>query len=215
MTALLDGFSVLADHWSPVAVILVCALASQYLIALALRTGFGDALTSAEYFSLGVAGWIAPVLILSLFWNVGGFIGLTLIGLFVVALIPLLFRFRPLPKPAPGSTSLILSLFLFLFVLLRLAYVSRALLPLYFDSATHYSVVKNILAHGGSWIFDWLSANYYHTGYHFLTALFASVSRAEVATVMLVFGQIFLALIPLSVFFPVRHETESNRAGVF
>lgn len=215
MTALLDGLSVLADHWSLVAVVLVCALASQYLVASALRAGFGDALTPAEYFSLGVAGWIAPVLILSLFWNVGGYIGLTLIGLSAAALLPLLFRFGPRPKPAPGSTSLILSLFLFLFVLLRLAYISRAILPLYFDSATHYSVVENILAHGGSWLFDWLSANYYHAGFHFQTAFFASVSRAEVAAAMLVFGQIFLALVPFSVFFPVRHETNSKWAGVF
>lgn len=215
MTALLDGFSVLADHWRLVAVILVCALASQYLIASVLRASFGDALTSAEYFSLGAAGWVAPVLILSLFWNVGGFIGLTLIGLFVVALTPFFLRFGPRPKPAPGSMSLILILFLFLFVLLRLAYVSRAILPLYFDSAAHYSVVKNILTHGGSWIFDWLSANYYHPGFHFQIAFFASVSRAEVPTAMLVFGQIFLALLPFSIFFPVRHETESNRAGIF
>lgn len=215
MTALLDGFSVLADYWSLVAFILICALASQYLIALALRIGFGGELTSADYFSLGIAGWIAPVLILSLIWKTGGYIGLALIGLFAIALIPLLLRFGSEPKPAPNSASLILILLLSLSLPLRLAYISRTILPLYFDSAQHYSVVKNILAHGGSWIFDWLTANYYHTGFHFVTAFFASASRAEAAAAMLVFGQMFLAALPFAVFFLVWHESESNRAAIF
>jgi hypothetical protein len=82
-------------------------------------------------------------------------------------------------EPAPALTSLFLLLFLFLAILLRLAYASQTTFPLYFDSAQHYSVTKIILARDGPHLLDWLTASYYHTGFHFLTAFLASVSGSD------------------------------------
>jgi len=93
--------------------------------------------------------------------------------------------------------------------------VSGALFPLYFDSAQHYTVIKNIMENDAAWMFNWLSAAYYHLGFHYLTAFFASSMNMEITLVMLILGQVILAMVPFSVFFLVRYVTKSNMAGWF
>ena len=141
-----------------------------------------------------------------------------IVGIFfftAIITLPILFRIQMDLKPTSVSTGIFLVLFFSVALLLRLAYVSKALLPLYFDSANHYTVIKNIMANDLSWIFDSIGADYYHMGFHFITAFFASVIHAEISTVMLIFGQVILTVMPLPFFFIVRHMTHSNRAGMF
>jgi hypothetical protein len=134
--------------------------------------------------------------------------------IFIAIIIFLIFyRLKSDPESVSASTNLFLILFVFLSILLRLAYVSRAIFPLYFDSAQHYVLIKGILENDKSWIFNWLSANYYHLGFHFLAAFFVYIFHVEITQVVLILGQIILALIPFPLFFWVRHETKSNMAG--
>jgi hypothetical protein len=215
-----DALSVLTGEWQLVAVILVFVFFGQSLIHLCLKGIFENRLTPAEYLSLGLAGWLLPALLISLLWyltrlNVIVWILLATLILYFLIRLPLRGLRKLDYRSASVSRVLFIILTVFLFALLRLVYVSNALFPLYFDSAQHYSVIKNIVQQGAVWVFNWLNIVYYHLGFHFLTAFFASVLNMEITRSMLVLGQVILALIPFSVFFPVRHATKSNAAGWF
>lgn len=214
MNAWMDGLSVLTNEWRSVTVILVFVLSCQSLTGLFLGKILGNRLSRAEYLALGLAGWTAPASIISLTWYFTGFNWIVW-TLPAVLILVLLTRFKTGPEPIPVLSSIFLLLFLFLSVILRLAYVSRATFPMYFDSAQHYLVTNIILARDWAHLLDWLSASYYHTGFHFLTAFLASVSGSGITQVMLILGQIILAMIPFSAFFLVRHETNSDAAGWF
>ncbi|MEW6287412.1 MAG: hypothetical protein AB1509_14410 [Chloroflexota bacterium] len=214
MNPWLDGLTVLANEWRLTVPILLCAFASQALIGLFLQAIFGDRLAASERLALALGGWTIPLLLLSLLWYFSGWDGLFWI-LPAALLLLLLFRLRTDLKPALHIPSLFLLLFFFLSLLLRLAYASRTDLPLYFDSAQHYLIIKTLLLKSQTLMWGWLSASYYHFGFHFLAAFFAEATDAEIARVMLIFGQIILLLIPLPVFFIVRHETNSDAAGGF
>jgi len=214
MNVWIDSLSVLANEWQLVAVIFAFIFASQSLISLVLRKIFGDNLTPGEYLSLGLAGVTAPLIILSMLWYFTGFARLFWI-IPILLILYLLLRFKSDRKPAATQTAFIYILTVFAFTLLRLAYVSQTLFPLYFDSAVHYTLTKHIMSMSPTWILNWLTASYYHLGFHFLTALFTSIINTEITRVMLILGQIILALIPFSLFFLIRHETKSNMAGWF
>lgn len=226
MNVWMDVLSVLMIEWRLITVILVFVFIGQHLIHLALRPVFGDELTTSEYSSLSAAGWIAPVMFISLTWILWGLDHGMQFGLLILVIILLLLsrlklglsiaeHSRQRLKPASNSTSLIFALFIFISILLRLVYVSKALFPLYFDSAQHYALTKSIMGNEMTRIFSWPTVSYYHLGFHFLTAFFASFFHAEITRVMLILGQIILALIPFSLFCPIKHETRSSWAGIF
>ena len=216
----MDGISTLMREWQLVSVILFFILAGQSLNYWFLRKVLGDDLTSIECLSLGLAGWLVPASLVSLIWYWTRFNAILWILpvawiLYLLLLIPLQGLRKPNHGAAFVSTSILLTLVVFLFILLRLMYVSGALFPLYFDSAQHYTVIKNIMENDVAWMFNWLSAAYYHLGFHYLTAFFASSMNMEITLVMLVLGQVILAMIPFSVYFLVRYVTKSNMAGWF
>lgn len=215
MTPWLDGWSVLTQEWQITAAILFCAAGSQALIGIFLKFLFNERLAPSERFTLSLTGWTLPPLLLALLWYVtrAG----ALFWIFPLSLlIPILFRFRfrPDPQPAASPTCLFLLLFLLLTLPLRLAYAAGTDLPLYFDSAQHYLLIKIILQDGNpSALWNWLSASYYHLGFHFLAAFIAHAAAAEIARVMLILGQVILLLLPFSVFYLVRRQTNSDAAG--
>jgi hypothetical protein len=112
-----------------------------------------------------------------------------------------------------------LSLLFGIFILLRLAFVSQATLPLYFDSAEHYRIIKSLAGQlepsNITLSFRWPIANYYHIGFHLLALFITSVSQMEITDTMLILGQVILAVIPFPVFFIIKHKTKSNIAGFF
>ncbi len=225
MKPLWDGLLVLIDHWQIVLGILLLILAGQFLIYAAMKSIFRPGLAAEEYLSLGMAGWILPAFLLALLgygFRTAGFsacIALLFSGLLLI--LPILFFFRVRQPPAPVSMTTVISLLFLLgvFLLLRLAFVSRALMPQYFDSVRHYTIIKSLMENiepGSRGVsFPWLGTNYYHIGFHFLAAFVASGLGAEIPDTMLIAGQMILAITPLSVFFFIRHETQSNPAGIF
>ncbi|GAB4462471.1 MAG: hypothetical protein Kow0070_21510 [Anaerolineales bacterium] len=214
MNPWLDGLTVLANEWRLTAAILLAVLAGQSIVGFLLRALFGERLTAGERLALGLGGWAFPLQILSLLWY---FTGLDWL-FWILPAAPILFllpRFRPDLKPALHLPSLFLLLFFFITLPLRLAYPSQTDLPLYFDSAQHYLIIKTLLSKNQSLLWGWLNTSYYHFGFHFPAAFLAKAAGAEPARVILILGQVVLLTLPFSVFFIVRHETNSNAAGVF
>jgi hypothetical protein len=212
MSVWTNGISVLKEEWKLVIAILVFVFTGASLISFLLRKLIPDRLTSIEYFSLGLAGWLIPASLVSLLWYFTGFNWIAWI-LPIAWVLYVLLRLKPDLEPASVSRSLFLALAVLVSVFLRLVYVAKALFPLYFDSAQHYSVIKNIMQQNAAWMLNWLNAAYYHLGFHFLSALFASVLDVGATRVMLVLGQVILALIPFSVFFLVKYISRSSVAG--
>ena len=206
------------EQWHIVFGILFFIVLGQGLTSITLKKLFNNKLTLDEDFSLGLAGWLLPIFLISLLWFLLRWMFDPLLNRLIppsgiLVLVAILSRLRP--KPEVGSKKIIffLLLFLFLSVSLRLVFVSRAVFPSYFDSAQHYSLIKNILQDGTALPIS--STSYYHPGFHILVAFLVSVLNTDIPRTMLILGQLVLAVMPISVFFLVRNVTGSNGAGFF
>ena len=218
MKPLLDGLSVLEGNLQLVLGILSLMFLGQFLIYAVMKMIFRDGLTEQEYYSLGMAGWILPVSLISLLWYLLGIMHVSqftiliiIIPLIVVAVI-LFFRINKQTTHYSKATLLGLLLFFSISILLRLAFVSEVIFPLYFDSARHYTIIKNLLVNiepsNTVVSFQWLTTDYYHIGFHFLAAFVASIMQVDITKAMLILGPMILAVIPLSVFIIIKHETK-------
>ncbi len=225
MKTLLDGFAILEDNWQLVFGILCIMLLCQFLVYSAIKMIFGDGLTPSEYYSLAAAGWILPISLVSLLWFLWGIFQTPrfdpLIAATPIAFFALLLFYRFKKEPLHDSKTILWGLLL-LFgtsILLRLAFVSQAILPLYFDSAEHYRIIKNLMGDpvtsNAAMSFKWPTTSYYHLGFHLLAGFISSAMRAEIIKTMLILGQMILAVTPLSIFFILKRETKSNSAGIF
>jgi len=215
LTIIQGALTVMATRWQILLGIAWILIASQILLYSLLKRIFADQFTAQEYYSLSIAGWMLPATLFSLLWYAGRTILSSRIDfLFVIVILLACFVLWP-RKPKGVShvsrvTAVTLVLLTVFFVLIRVAFISRAVMPLYFDSAQHYLFTRDILAGTiGS------LANYYHLGFHFLTAFLTSLTHAEINDAMLALGQVLLATMPFSVFFLVRHWTQSDSAGIF
>jgi len=133
----------------------------------------------------------------------------------IVLIFPFYTRLKTDLKPVSISTGVFLILFIAISLLLRLAYVSKALLPSYFDSAQHYAIIKGIMANGLPSAAEKLQADYYHMGFHFIAAFSTSIFHTDIARTMLILGQVILAVLPLPFFFIIWRVTGSNNAAWF
>jgi hypothetical protein len=224
MKLLVDGLSILMDNWQFVIAILLIMIASQFLMGSMIRKYFNDGLSSDEYCSLGMAGWLLPASLLSLLWYSlkvvqvpqSGFLSIIVIIFFTcVAFLRQGTQGIHTPKPIVWA----LFGFLGISIILRLSFVSKTIIPMYFDSAQHYLYIKNFMAGdgypGADGTFKWLTANYYHFGFHILTAFTAATLHVDIKNAMLILGQMILATTPMSLFFIIKRETGSIGAGVF
>jgi len=213
-------FSVIVDQWQIVFGILLFIGLCGTLVSLALKNIFGKHLTSNEYITLGMAGWFLPASLISVLWFLFGLKTLAPFSLFLlISLIGIsiffLLRFQPHSEPDSKLTGFFLLLFFSISILLRLVFVSKTILPSYFDSAQHYLLIKTILGENTNGLIASLTTNYYHLGYHFVAAFMASITQAEIGKVMLILGQMILAVLPLAIFFLIKYATKSNLAGIF
>ena len=227
MKVLSDSLSVLRDNWALVLVILLIMLCGQILIHLAIKRIFGKQLTAEEYFSLGISGWLLPSFLISFLWFLWGIIVTRPPGILLVYILIFTFAysvilfFRSEKEVFSTSKLILFALFAILGIslFLRLAFVSEAILPLYSDSAQHYRIIKDLLGNpessNATASFKWPAPAYYHLGFHLLAAFITSLTNTEIAKTMLVLGQMMVAVTPLSIFFIVKHESDSNRAGIF
>jgi hypothetical protein len=221
---LFDIFSVLKEHWKLLAGMVLMIVFGQILIRCALRMIFRDRLASEDYFALSAAGWMLPLSMASVLWLAFGmFLPVqagALLFMLLAAILALVLFLRARREPVPASKA-ILWLLLVVFgasIFLRLAFVSRVILPLYFDSAQHYQITSNLirsLVSNQSPLLSPPTGMYYHTGFHFMTAWMASIMRVDILDVILILGQVIVAALPLSMFPIIKQETQSGVAAVF
>jgi len=224
MNILFDSFSVLIYHWRLIAGILLILFFSQILVWSLLKMIFREELAAGEYFSLSISGWNLPIFLAAVLWLLWKFFQTQAASAFIVfllfALLAIILFLRVRKERLQDSkTNFLILLALFgIVAFLRLAFVAKANIPQYFDSAQHYLIIKNLLGNPASNVttfFTWLPAVYYHIGFHIVAAFIASVLQADIINLMLILGQVILAVIPLSVFFLIRHVTQSSSAGIF
>jgi len=129
-------------------------------------------------------------------------------GVFLLGIRALL---PELPKVSLGLFS-----FFTVSLVLRLAFLVDLSLPLYFDSATHYSIIQSMQEFIASGHTVWpvsVTRNYYHLGFHTLAAALGTIFDIPVRDIILLLGQVILSAIPLPVFWLVKQETRSTSAG--
>ena len=224
MNVLSDIFSVLRDHWQFVAGMLLMMLIGQVLIGAALRLIFHSHLASEDYFALSAVGWMLPLSLVSVLWLALGAwlpaqVGAPVLA-FLGAFLAVVLFLRARPNNVPGSKAILWMLIVLLgaSIFLRLAFVARVIVPLYFDSAQHYFITNNLvrsLALNESPLLSPPTGMYYHTGFHFLTAWIASLFQADIINVILILGQVIVAALPLSMFSIIKQETQSGAAAIF
>jgi len=97
---------------------------------------------------------------------------------------------------------------------LRLAFISDLLLPQYDDSPEHYMIVQDLvdplpIREDSFYALGNISENYYHLGFHFLSAWFSVSSGMDIARSILLLGQIFVFLSAIFVAFLILVLTEN------
>lgn len=212
-----DGLYVLSDLTWAVSAFLLVVIWGQVLIFRWFQKLAGDRLSRVELFALGTAGAILPVgLVMILFVVLFDRIGaLAKTAVFVAAIAALFFLFlRRGERITPSGGYWVIFLFA-VSVFLHLAFLRKALLPSYFDSAEHYRIARYFFEYFGDAGGAWPLANYYHVGYHLMIASFSEWFHVSLVDSMLVFGQVIISILPFSLFFMVRRETGSNTAALF
>ncbi len=103
---------------------------------------------------------------------------------------------------------------IFLLLCIRLAFLKYVILPPYSDSPIHYQIVLGFLhpeaALNTKISIDSIFTNYYHFGFHSITAWLVSVTNLAPADAILVVGQLFLIIGPLSISFLIKILTKST-----
>lgn len=141
----------------------------------------------------------------------------------VVALATLLWtwwpwRFAPFGRSASRLAAMLLLLALMCLLVWRLGYIRGLALPAYFDSATHFGLIQQLVqraAHA-----DWSvpltlpARGYYHLGYHLLLAGLVRLTDVDIAPAMLISGQVLLATLPIALYLLAFRLTGSRIAGL-
>lgn len=219
-----DSLTVLSEQWNGLLRLLALFGGGGLLTFGLLRRMLQEHLDTTETFLLALAGW-------PLWWIVSAFLGffiarhlelgpgwavflLSIFGLFLIS------GWKKIPAPFGRFSWLPLAFGLAVLVSLftRLVFLADVLLPSYFDGALHYQISQHLLTHFGQWPWETASPlvnGYYHVGFHLLTASAAFVTNLEVGQVILILGQVTLAVMPFPVFLATRRETGSTLAAFF
>lgn len=99
---------------------------------------------------------------------------------------------------------LLVIIFFFISLLLRLPYLNHILLPSYTDSPIHYQLIKNILEPMSTsplMGIGNITNNYYHLGFHSMTAWLSAATNIDPTKAMLLIGLLGLATAPVSIMF--------------
>ena len=226
MEVVTNSISVLTREWKSVFGILYIFLLCSGIAYLGLRMLLNDGFSFSERLALSLAVGLIPLFTaIGLIW----FSDLVLrVKINLVAVLEIVFlgiagvyiyRSVKSPKPVrnPSYVPLLLVLILGISIFLRLAFISKLVVPLYFDSAEHYSIIQGLIADFHQFTlptYSLLTGSYYHLGFHVLAAAVSQALNVSIPDTMLILGQIILAVIPLPLFFLVRQITGSDLAGI-
>ena len=248
MDVLANSLSVLTREWNNVLGILFIFFLGSGSVFLFLKTVLGGDFTFGEYFVLSAAGELMPLfggILLAWLLDLSFGIQINLKTFLEVIFIMLggftIYRSWRNHYQTKGSTDLpttidktgampsgsnsssryfspVLILILVISVYLRLGFISKLVVPLYFDSATHYSIIQGLITDFETSTlptYTSLAGGYYHLGFHVLAAALSRALNLNAIDTMLILGQIILALIPLPLYFIIKQGTKSNMAAIF
>ncbi len=200
----------LAQNWELILAILA-AVSWETLLTFAILkkitgTQFGD----KSLIALALSGWPLPALLISAsVLALSFFIPVHLISIITLAFIIISTGFAVRAVWRCISLDFFVPVIIFIFfVFMRLGFSANLVLPSYFDSAEHYRIIQSLINKG-----DVFTTSYYHVGYHVIVAAFLLLTRTNPGQVMLFFGQIILAAIPMPMYFFIHRITNSNSAA--
>lgn len=226
MSLLFDAWLVLRQDAAPLIAFCACMLLGGALVLGLARWATVDGIDAVDQLSLAAGGWIVPILPAALLVlgvrALGQGPAALLIALLLLitacALLWMQKRRHAAPLRSLGPWLWILGGIWLALIPLRLAFVARLQLPLYFDSPEHYQIIANLLrqfAPGGlGQHLTWPVTDYYHLGYHAVLAALTAISSLSLAQMMLVAGQLVLAAAAVPLFVIVRNATGSSVAGL-
>ncbi len=206
MQVLLDGFQVFRLYWLDIFIFLVSALGWGTWLAGYLSFSRIEPLEARLPLALGLGclALLVPALGLVLLVRVSFW--LARIGSYLLALsgcVLLVVRRGDFRGLRPGRLLVSLAL-LFGLLLVRLAFGKDLLLPPYDDGPEHYAILQSFLDPSSRaaafYSLETLTRHYYHFGFHVLAAWLNLFSAKNMAGSMVVLGQLFLLVYPLSVF---------------
>src|SRR5512139_1322502 len=216
MNILLDSVHALRQDSGLILLILAFVLWGAVIIFALLKRDAPESSPEAALFSLSLAGWPFPVLLLSLFLIVLRSVLATSAAALLTVLLAaagIIAAIRSLRGRITLGTGLPLVAFIGL-GFIRLGFIAGALLPPYFDSAEHYRIIQSLLELRTGGTLAWPALSYYHLGYHVIAAALVTLTGAPLARIMLVLGQIILAGLPLPMYFFVHRATGSKSAAL-
>ena len=228
MNPVLDGWFVLNQHAATVAFVVGFILWGAALSIGFLRRRGPQELGIDEVLSLACAVWIPPAMLVAalvLFtgaamprWTNGpGVLALPAIVAVLWLWSPRLRR--PWGRRESWVTAMNLAGAFVGLMLLRLSFVKGMVLPAYFDSATHFGLIRQLVDNSGSGAWQTPLTlpvhGYYHLGYHVLAAGLARATGIEIASVMLISGQVMLAALPICLYLLALRSTGSRLAAMF
>jgi hypothetical protein len=225
METLLSSLLVLAKEWPGLLGMLGVFFLGAGSVYLGLKAVYQGSLTGAEIFAISTGGALLPLLVgalltgvMNLFMDAGSaFVWIW--GLFFACTALAAARAANwricLKIPEPATIALVLITFFSIFF--RLTFIRGLQVPLYFDSAMHYSIITDLIRNfqsSGLPSFQSFVGGYYHLGFHVLSGAFSLVLDIPAQKSILLFGQILLALLPVPVFFIVRRETKLDAPAI-
>lgn len=207
-----NGLLVIEQDWRTLSAVLFF-IAWGVLLTYAALLAFSSKEDGGGLFALSLGGWPVPVLLLAIFYSAAKIYLPAFSSLLTLAImgISIIYALRRVGMYIPMQ-GLWLMMSAAVLIILRIGFAASIFLPPYFDSATHYGIIRRLAEHT-QWV--WPTDSYYHIGYHLIIMMISSVGALDVSRVMLLFGQIILALLPFPVYFFVRRAADSRPAAWF
>jgi len=172
----------------------------------------------AQTAALALGGWPLPLLLMSaLSLLLRCILPLWAVGVIVIGLAALSAVFSFLRLRGRVKWTAVIPILIFLpWAYLRLGYAADIVLPPYFDSAFHYSLIRSILDAAQGAPLSLPVDGWYHPGYHILAAGLSLPWAAwddGPARLMIILGQFILAAMPFPLYAWVRSAGGSRAAG--
>lgn len=220
--ALLSGFQVLSQSWSILLTVCLLSTIPFGLLVMLLVYKLNVTHDLAALFSAGLSGAVLFDLLLTyplVLWLPAHVLRWPLISISIlIYLLDIIlwvsWDFKPRATPAFYALILILPLLL----ILKLSFISDLTLPLYTDSIEHYTIIQDLTLKSTPPRSYYSPADFprvfYHYGYHILLSGQSALTRANLASLMLVHGQGLLVVAALGLYFPTFLATRSPLAAL-
>lgn len=212
-----NSLTVIGQNWKPILAILAFVFWGMTLVFALLKRIPNQDFTDTELIALAAGGWPAPVLLFSmLILIIRALVAeeILFLAAIIIMIVSAVISIRAVWRTV-SRRGIFIPIIFFVFVFIRLGFVAGTFLPPYFDSAEHYRIIDHFLQIHFPAQFTWPTASYYHIGYHVIVATLASLTHANIEQVMLIFGQIVLASIPLPIYFFIYRAVNSHAAALF